>query len=491
MKPLPQGVDSAWAGPSDPLVLAQLRAISPIALLPDISKAFYDGDYRNIMAEANANLGFAKLTVVGGYRYLNAKSYTAQPGFDVALAETAKQASLEARLSKQSDRFKWVVGGFFFDLKQTQLLESFLNNAVPFGHSLIDIPNLPTRSVGVFGEGTFSLTPDLRIIAGARYSNERKAFDGTVTHRGSVPLGAAGQFSVTGRNRFSKVTWRAGVEYDVSPSNMLYATASTGFKAGGFAAVQPPNNTYQPENITSFVAGSRNRFLDNRLQFNAEAFYWKYNDYQASILGPQPNGFNGTQTLNAGKATIYGMDVDIIAKLSRNDTIRFVGEYLHTNFDEFTFDRAATGLVAGLTTGCRFVGAPKRNAFNGLVQTLDCSGFPLQRSPKWSGSGSYQHVFPLANGGDVDFKATAGFAASRYISIEYTALTRAAPYATVDLDLTYHAPDNRFSVSGFMRNVGNKAYYTGGVLQPLSGGRLLYQTIGAPRTYGLRATVNF
>ena len=329
------------------------------------------------------------------------------------------------------------------------------------------------------------------MIGGVRYSSEHKEMDGVVTHLGINSLGAAGSFVVTGRENFSKVTWRAGVEYDVSPRNMLYATASTGFKAGGFAAVPPPNNTYRPENITSFVAGARNRFLDNRLQLNVEAFYWKYKDYQASILGPQPNGFTGTATLNAGKATIYGLDVDLVAKITAHDTLRFVGEYLHTKFDQFSFDRSATGLVSGLTTGCRLVGAPKASPFGGNVQTLDCSGFPLQRSPKWSGSGPYQHVFPLANGGDFDFKATAGFAASRYISIEYTAIGKAAPYATVDLDLTYHAPNNQFALSAYVRNLGDKAYYTGGVLSPLSGGRLLYQTIGAPRTYGLRATVNF
>ena len=37
-----------------------------------------------------------------------------------------------------------------------------------------------------------------------------------------------------------------------------------------------PHPTYEPEKITAYTLGSKNRFLDDRLQLNAEAFYWKY-----------------------------------------------------------------------------------------------------------------------------------------------------------------------------------------------------------------------
>jgi iron complex outermembrane recepter protein len=236
------------------------------------------------------------------------------------------------------------------------------------------------------------------------------------------------------------------------------------------------------------VVGSRNRFLDDRLQINVEGFYWKYSDYQVAILGPQPNGINGVATYNAGSATIYGADVDVVAKITSQDTIRFVGEYLHTNFGSFVFDRTTAGI--GAATACPVVG-PVRTVFGGPVQSVDCSGFPLSRAPKWTGAGSYQHVFPLANGGNIDFKASFNFSAARYLSVEYTNPTKAAPYATADADLGYNDPKGRFNVTAYIRNIGDKAFYTGGTFQPLSGSRLFYQTISAPRTYGVRATVNF
>ena len=481
--PVPAGA-SPWTGPSDPLVTSKLP---PIAILPDASKAFMDGNFRNIMAEANVGLGFAKLTMVGGYRYVSLNATTAQPGFTTGYSETAKQASFEARLGNQTPDLKWVVGALYFDEKQSATLVPMISKNIPFLYANVSTPYLPTKSYGLFGQATYSLTSALRVIGGLRYTHEDKAMQGSFT---DLSVANAGSVALTGSSTFSRVTWKAGAEYDVAAHSMAYATVSTGFKAGGFSAIASANNTFKPETLTSYVAGLRNRFLDNRLHVNVEGFYWKYKDYQASILQPQPNGFTGTATINAGAATIYGMDLDVVAKITPNDTLRFVGEYLHTNFDSFTFDRSTSGLVAGKTSGCAFVGAP-RVVGTGPVQTLDCSGFPLQRSPALSGTASYDHVFPLANGGNVDLKGTVSFAASRWIGIEYVQTELARPYATVDGDLTYHAPGDRFTLSAFVRNLGNKAVYSNATMQPLSGGSMLFTTINAPRTYGLRASVNF
>ena len=481
--PLPAGA-SPWTGPSDPLATSKLP---PIAVLPDANTAFISGNFRNIMGEANIGLGFAKLTLLGGYRYVSFNGSTAQPGFTTGYTETAKQASFEARLGNQTPELKWVLGAIYFDEKQSATLIPTISKVVPFLFANVDTPKLPTKSYGFFGQATYSLTESLRAIGGLRYTHEEKSLQGSFTDLSTANVGSV---VFSGNNTYQRVTWKVGAEYDLSPQNMLYATVSTGFKAGGFSAIASANNQFKPETLTSYVAGLRNRFLDNKLQVNLEGFYWKYKDYQASILQPQANGFTGTATINAGAATIYGMDIDVVARITPRDTLRFVGEYLHTKFDSFTFDRSTSGLVAGRTTGCAFVGAP-RAAVGGNIQTLDCSGFPLQRSPKFSGTTSYDHVFPLGNGGNVDFRGTLSFASTRWIGIEYLASELARPYATVDADLTYHAPEERFTISAFVRNLGNKPFYSNATLQPLSGGSLLFTTINAPRTYGLRASVNF
>ncbi len=131
-----------------------------------------------------------------------------------------------------------------------------------------------TKSVAGFGQGTLNLSDNLRAIAGVRYTSEEKSVDG-------FDIGA--NDPIVGGRTFNKWTWRAGLEYDLTPDNMLYATASRGFVAGGFNNFSPTpavTNQYEPETITSYVVDARNRFFDNTVQFNVEAFYWDYKDKQ-------------------------------------------------------------------------------------------------------------------------------------------------------------------------------------------------------------------
>ena len=67
----------------------------------------------------------------------------------------------------------------------------------------------------------------------------------------------------------------------------------------------------------------------------------------------------------------------------------------------------------------------------------------------------------------------------------------AQAYVTLDADATYHLPGGRVSLSAYVRNAGDKAVYSNATMQPLSGGSMLFTTINAPRTYGLRASINF
>jgi iron complex outermembrane receptor protein len=53
----------------------------------------------------------------------------------------------------------------------------------------------------------------------------------------------------------------------------------------------------------------KNRFFDNRLQLNASAFLYDYQDFQVSAVGVIA-GQNATVTLNADKAKVYGLEFE-------------------------------------------------------------------------------------------------------------------------------------------------------------------------------------
>jgi len=262
---------------------------------------------------------------------------------------------------------------------------------------------------------------------------------------------------------------------------------STGFKAGGFNTFQTQNgisNVYQPEKLTDYEVGMRNRFFDNHLQLNVEAFYWKDKDSQQSHLGYDPAGNLQFETLNAASANIYGVDFDVQVKPADADTLSLVLEYLHTRFENFDY-AIPTANYSAASVGCT---ASTSTTVAGYTN-IDCSGKPLPRAPDWSGTAAYQHVFDV-HAGTLTAGLDANFASRRYLAVDYIPVERAPSYVRENATLTYTAPGNRWSLTAYGRNLSNRVVYTGGVEQALAPG-IFYSNIDAPRTYGGRVTVNF
>ena len=112
------------------------------------------------------------------------------------------------------------------------------------------------------------------------------------------------------------------------------------------------------------------------------------------------------------------------------------------------------------------------------------------RSPKWSGTVSYTHTFDLGNGGTIDVSPDMSFSSSRWLSAEFVENARADAYALFNASLTYRAPDEKYSVQFFVRNIGNEAAYTGTQQYPFINNYNAHY-IAPPRTYGARFRVAF
>lgn len=478
-----------WTGPT--------QAPPPAAALigPDkiTTNGFVDTRIAAISAQLDIDLGFANLTFLPAYRDTKPSTLTYQPGFYFGTAETAQQQSYELRLSNESDRLKWVIGAYYFDEDQTQ---DYTLLARPIQQNHVQT-TLSTKAYAFFGEANLSLSEQFRIIGGLRYSNDKKGQNGIST--ATLPV-----LTITdnfGRRKDDNISFRAGLEYDLSPRNMLFATVSTGYKAGGFyPSVTAPNNNFKPEKITAYTIGSRNRFLDNNLQINIEGFYWKYDDKQERFLGVLPSGGTGLLTTNAGAATLYGANLDIMAKIGAG-TLRINGEYLHTKYDSFVYTAVSAGPAASfgyspLATTCAI---GPLTPINPALATnrIDCSGMPLPHAPKWTGSVKYDYPIELSSGDHIIPAASMKFASSMYLSPDYISSAYDDGYAAFDADLTFESRHG-FSVTGWVRNIGNQAIYSGGYRYPFSlprqiGGdpTLFYADIRPPRTYGItvRATL--
>ena len=104
---------------------------------------------------------------------------------------------------------------------------------------------------------------------------------------------------------------------------MTYVSASKGFKSGGFNVAECAG-AFDPETIWAYEIGTKANLLDRRLQLNAAAFLYNYDDIQI-------NRFinNASSITNAAKADIYGAELEFVALLG----------------DGFEFDGGVTYLI--------------------------------------------------------------------------------------------------------------------------------------------------
>ena len=484
-----------WAGTSSAPVLAWLashEAGGPGSYNIPTANGFQNINTSTVTADYERNLGFAQLSVLPSYLTSTAPTlqYVA-PTVPVYERTASNQSSLELRLaSLPGARVKWVGGVIGSYEHSTDLLES---NVGP-GFVLVSPTSARNDStVAVFGEATVPVTDKFRVTGGVRGTWEEKKQTGftTAVFGVSVPVPVAAMPSTGindgGEKDYRAVNFRAGLEYDVLPQSMAYATFATGFKAGGFYVDAPPN-AYKPERLTAYTVGIKNRFFDNRLQLNVEGFYWDFKNEQEIYLGIANANALGfvLKTVNAGSVSIDGASVSLIGRLTDSDTLSFDGEYLHSKYNSFTI--YTVGLGGAPVTGC---GATTANNFN---YTVNCAGQSLIRAPEWSGRVTFDHQILMASGASVDINLGTRFSSSYWSENDFVPLERSPSYAIGDLSVAYSNPGNRYTVTAFVNNIGNTAYITGSTAPPgitSNQGGAIAALMGAPRTFGARLRVNF
>lgn len=494
--PNPNPTGDKFIGGQDPRLVG-----TPFGLfsLPPNPPSFWRDDQWSVNAELDVNLGFATLTVLPGYRYQNLRYRLYNPFFENSETPRTRQRTIEVRLANRTDVMKWALGAYYLKVNQTSVSRTRgeliqLDSRVPDYRQSVE-------SYAFFGEGTYSLTPELRVIAGLRYTHERVDNSGSVNNAVALfgdtpaynpfnpvtnPTGEFGDYRYVGGSRAQAVTWKFGAEYDVGPESMLFVTASRGFKGGGSYVDRPGSDSeFKPEYVTAFEFGSRNRFLDNRLQVNAGMFYWKLKDQQIPFVGYN-SGVPPQVVLlvaNAGQAHLYGGNLDVVWQATPSDTLRGAVEYLHARYDSFV--RVVPSATVITPTSCDLTGfVPGSFA----PATLDCSGQQMIRAPKWSASAGYQHRFDLQASGELLADVDMTYASRRAISPEYGPFTIQPGEALINASLTYNTADKGISARAWIRNIGNRRIISGGGASTSPYAQL---TLQPPRTYGFSLRYSF
>jgi iron complex outermembrane receptor protein len=486
---------NVWDGLHSPSATALFGSVGlpPLGQSP-FTGASYSDNQDNHFYGVNSTIiwrtSIGTLTVIPAYRHAGMNYTDDIATFDQVLDESENQVSLEARLASDESRpLRYLVGVFGFkeELKAYADLNQVINETIP----LYDLHN---KSGAAFGQMTYAITPAFRLTAGLRFTAETKTQNGTATipvepgAPGSAPIvippALAPVAQQDGDATFHNVTYKIGGEWDVGRSNLLYANYGTGFKAGGFYAATT-NNSYQPEKLDAWTIGSKNRFFNNKLQINIEAFYWKYKDQQFSHLEQRADGELVFATENVGKSTIKGIDLDLQYALTKNDRVSLIAQYNDAAYTQFAFSQADFGGAADLAlrTSCPFT------ATSPITFTVNCTGKHLPFAPELTLTATAAHTFHFANGAAIIAEARTNYETTHYVTFDFVSNLEQKSITRSSFNLTYTSPNDRLKIAGFVDNIENHAVKQGGQINPFFPLYDIY--LKPPRTAGVRVSVLF
>lgn len=247
---------------------------------------------------------------------------------------------------------------------------------------------------------------------------------------------------------------KLGLAYKIDDRQTLAFTVSEGFRAG-FAAVDFEGAAYDvaPEYLWAYEVAYRSRWLDGRLEVNANGFYYDFENLQIEVDDPNPLSPQ-TITRNIGKAHAYGAEIEVRAKPMEGLTAYASLGLLKTELDEaFT----ATGNYSGNT-------------------------FPEAPAATFNMGATYRH--PTGFFASADLSYTASFYSVG--DIANTPLERVPAFTIVNAALGYEA--THWSLTVFAKNIFDEQYVTGISVSDFGPSEA---TLGDGRVLGVRARATF
>jgi len=368
----------------------------------------------------------------------------------------------------------------------------------PTGFGIIDVASRVNENANdsnaVFGQAVYSVSPALRLTGGIRNTRDKFSTNGdsqvcafgTVAQANmalSCPVPFGPPTSSVASSSSSNTSWRLGVDHDLSPDNLVFASVSTGYRGGGATAnVAPQFSTYKPETLRSIELGWRGRMLGNTLGMNVTAFDMDYRNLQVSGIGQDISGNNTPVTTNSPTAKIRGLEFEGDWLASRRDRLQGFFTYLDARFGTFIDPVGNPNNIPGIYNSFAPVPIPGTAA--------DYSGNRLPNAPRVSLRARYSHAFTLDGGSRLTPSIQAYWQSGSYTSlsnISDPARGYRKAYSKTDLELRWVSADGRWTIDGYVYNAENAKVYASAV--PLASfTSVSYMPM---RTVGVRVGVRF
>jgi iron complex outermembrane receptor protein len=395
--------------------------------------------------------------------------------------------SEELNLEHKFGRLSGVVGLYYFDeyLRQRSNTINPVSVARATGSRTFQDSLFPSESAAIFVQETFQITDSVSVLAGARYTKERKGFDQFIRQEVYNP-GFANDHTLSGFGQFTAVThkWldpftpKIGVNWQASDNAFFYASVTKGYKNGGYSASSSTlaGAYFGPENLWSYEVGAKTDWFDKRLRANVSFFKYDYKGLQfTTVIGPQL-----TATTNAAAAELNGFDVELTAKPIKGLTLTADGSFLpKAEYTDFKTLSASANYRPFLLAQ----GDPK---FNNATGVYDASGSRIINAPEVAMTVTAQQDFDRADGSMFFVRGEYNYTSLIDSDATNVKIGQQPPVTLYHASFGYIPKGGKWDIAVWGRNLGDKQWVNLITPTPRPVGNS-----GAPRTYGVRLNWNY
>jgi iron complex outermembrane receptor protein len=323
--------------------------------------------------------------------------------------------------------------------------------------------HLDSKSYSAYGHLNYDLTDQLSISAGLRYTDVDKSLDENL----HLLASKATKFDVHPSDSWDAFTPQFGVQYQVTPDAMVYASASRGFKAGGFNGRSSTgfiaSTPFDPEYVWTYEAGAKTAWFEHRLVLNGAAFYTDYTDLQLLTVLPDPSSGGAVAAVvqNAGRARIQGFELEAKAVPVENLGLDLGVGYLDGRYTHLSSN------VSGVT--------------------LDST---LPKTPRWTLTAGGDYKVSLGEKGSVTARIDYSYRSTVQEVANNSPLLVQRGFGLLSANLRYAPNDDNWDVALYGSNLTDERYITNG-LDAASSLGIAGVSYGRPREYGVRLGYRF
>lgn len=366
----------------------------------------------------------------------------------------------------------------------------------------------------LYFQGTWDINESVTASLGVRYTNEEKtatqsaiatdygtrnpnavvgnsqlyADNGAANLEPFLTLGEASNHSNDLDRTENSVTWSANLQWQASETSMFYASASTGFKAGGYNSfaftVDPDEAEYEEEEVMSFEIGNKLSLLDGSAELNIAIFHSIFDDIQTALF----TGSTAFIVQNASEAVSNGIELD--GRWAATDSLLISGGIAYVKFEFENFPNA--GCFAEQLLDFRV------DTNNQLATLQECSaagindlsGRTSENTPELSASLSFEHTLAVSNNLELQTNLDLIYQDEQYRQADLDPVSLDDAFLKANLSATLISLESNWEVSILVKNLTDEESFSYVNDTPLVDGARQFIP-DRPRTIAVSGTWHF